>query len=429
MASGGPSQAVQLQAGLQTELRALPGLLKAMGMLAMTHEEVHQATEHLLAENPVLERADGHPCPGCGRHVASGSCSRCRGHSTTLRFDDGVEQGVDPFGTLQSAARLEVRADCRDALDLVLAHLTRRGILDAGPAEIAGLHGLEPGQVGEALRAIRAAGPPGIAAASVTELLDAQAAALAGQGQAPHWLPRLVREHLGDLAAGSTAAVARAMGLTEAQVLAGLALVRERLRPFAAADTEPEAAAVPPADVFLYRQPDGTLEVEVPASAWFGLTVVDLSAGLPASAEAKQWLAEHELAAQRHLYQIDRRASALLRITECAVAHQKAFLDHGAGHHQPLTRTAVAQEIGLHPSTVSRAVSGKRLRMPTGAVTDLSCLFGKATAARAALQDLLTTAAPGLSSDEHLREALAGNGFAVARRTVNKYRRSLQPGN
>ncbi|MGC0236638.1 hypothetical protein [Arthrobacter sp. SD76] len=88
MASGGPSQAVQLQAGLQTELRALPGLLKAMGMLAMTHEEVHQATEHLLAENPVLERADGHPCPGAagtsrpGPAPAAGDIAPHRGSTT-----------------------------------------------------------------------------------------------------------------------------------------------------------------------------------------------------------------------------------------------------------------------------------------------------------------------------------------------------------
>jgi RNA polymerase sigma-54 factor len=427
VASGGGVQNLQLQAGLRTELRALPGLLNAMGMLAMTHDEVSLATDHALAENPVLERIEGHPCPGCGRHVASGSCYRCRGQATASRFDGGVEPAMDPFGTVEADARMEARSDCRQAVGLVVAHLTPRGILDAGPDEIAGLHGVEPGQVREALRAIRAVGPAGIAAASVSELLAAQAEELVDKGQAPGWLPRLVREHLADLAAGSTAAVVLAMGLTEQQALAGLALIRERLRPFVAVEA-PQDTAVPTADVFLYRRADGSVEVEVPSSGWFGLSVADLSAGLPASSEARRWLAEHELAAQRLIYQIDRRANALLRIAECAVVHQKDFLDHGAGHHRPLTRTAVAQEIGLHPSTVSRAVGGKRLRLPSGAITDLSCLFGKGQAPRAALQELLTTAAPGTTSDEKLREALARNGFDIARRTVNKYRRSLQPG-
>ena len=423
MATEGPGPGLQLQAGLQPELRALPGLLRALGMLAMTHADVVLATERALADNPVLERAEGHPCPGCGRHVASGTCFRCRGTSGASPFHDGPEPAVNPFASLEADAAVEVRPDCRRALELVLAHLTSRGLLDCEPEQIALLHGLSPDQVHEALRAIRAVGPPGIACTSVVELLAIQAEGLVDAGEAPDWLPRLVRGHLADLAAGSTAAVVRAMGLSEEQVLAGLAMVRERLRPFVAVETSAAPAGVPTADVFLYRRPDGSVEVEVPASAWFGLQVVDLSAGLPAASGAKQWLTDHELAARRLLYQIDRRAGALLRITECAVTHQKDFLDHGAGHHRPLTRTAVALEIGLHPSTVSRAVSGKRLRLPSGRVTDLACLFGKGLAARAALQESI--AAGGAASDEQLRGELARNGFIVARRTVNKYRRSL----
>lgn len=423
MVSGGTGQGLQLQAGLQTELRALPGLLKALGMLAMTHEEVSAATDRALAENPVLERMDGHPCLGCGRHVASGSCRRCRGQAPAPQFHNGPEPAVNPFATLEADARAEVQSGCRRALELVLAHLTSRGLLDAEPDEIAEAHGLEPGQVGEALRALRAVGPPGIGASTVVDLLAAQASALVDAGQAPEWLPRLVTGHLGDLATGSTADVGRAMDLPEDQVLAGLALIRERLRPSVTLE-EAADAAVPTADVFLYRQPDGSLVVEVPGSAWFGLTVADLSAGLTAPSGAKQWLADHELAARRLIYQIDRRANALLRITECAVSRQKDFLDHGAGHHTPLTRTAVALEVGLHPSTVSRAVSGKRLRLPSGTVTDLSCLFGKGQAPRAALQGILS-AAGGPVSDEQLRAELARNGFSIARRTVNKYRHSL----
>ncbi|RDV09377.1 hypothetical protein DXK94_13385 [Arthrobacter sp. RT-1] len=426
MVSGASGQGLVLQVGLQAELRTLPGLLNAMGMLAMTHQEVALATERSLAENPVLERMDGHPCPGCGRHVSSGTCHRCRGKGTAPQFQDRAEPGTDPFQTLEADAGLEVRSDCRHALEYVMAHLTPRGILDADPEEIARLHGLRDQQVQEALRALRAAGPPGIASSSVAELLAVQAEVLVAAGEVPAWLPRLVSEHLGDLAEGSTAAVVRAMGITEREVLAGLALIKERLRPFAAVETTAADAAVPTADVFLYRRPDGSLEVEVPASAWFGLHVVDLSEGLRGSPEAKQWLAEHELSAQRLMYQIDRRANALLRITECAVIHQKDFLDHGTSGHRPLTRTAVAQEIGLHPSTVSRAVSGKRLRLPSGAVADLSCLFGKGQAPRATLEELIA-AAPGTMSDEKLRAELARHGFEIARRTVNKYRRSLRP--
>lgn len=425
MNSGMSGQSLGLQARLRTEVRALPGVLQTLGMLAMTHEEVTAATERCLAENPVLERTEGHPCPGCGRHVSAGFCPRCRGRGAMRELQDGIEAGTDPFRTIEAEAGLEVRSDCRRALSLVVAHLTQRGILDADPDEIARLHELPLDHVHEAIRAIRAAGPPGIASASVTALLSAQAEALVEARQAPEWLPRLVNEHLADLAAERITDVARAMGISEDLASDGLAIIQNRLRPFAAVERLQSDTPVPTADVFLYRMSDGALEVEVPTSAWFGLSIVDLAAGLRGSTEARQWLAEHEQAAQRLIYQVDRRADALLRITQCAAGQQKDFLDLGGGHHRPLTRTAVAQELGLHPSTVSRTVRGKKLRLPSGEVADLSCLFGKGVATRMALQGLLAGAQTGMS-DEVLRGQLSRQGFDIARRTVTKYRHSLR---
>ena len=126
----------------------------------MTHDEVSLATQRALGENSVLERMERHPCPGCGRHVISGSCYRCRGAATASRFDGGAGPAADPFGTVEADARMEGRSDCRQAVELVVAHLTPRGILDADPDQIADLHEVEPGQIREALRAIRAARPP-----------------------------------------------------------------------------------------------------------------------------------------------------------------------------------------------------------------------------------------------------------------------------
>ena len=280
MVAGRPRQDLELQARLRPELRAVPGVLQTLGMLTMTHQEVVAATERCLAENPVLERAEGHPCPGCGRHVSGGVCHRCRTRGVGREFHDGIEAGTDPFRTLEAEAGMEVRSDCRHALPLVLAHLTGRGLLDADAAEIARLHGLASAEVDEALRAIRAVGPPGIGASDVTTLLATQAETLVLARQAPGWLPRLVRDHLSDLAEGTPEDVAEAMGITVGEVGNGLAIIRERLRPFAVAETSPVDTPAPGADVFLYRQPDGSIQVEVPTSSWFGLRTVDLAAGL-----------------------------------------------------------------------------------------------------------------------------------------------------
>lgn len=430
MGTGRPGQNVELQVRLGTDLRALPGVLQTLGMLALTHGEVAEATERGLSENPVLERSNGHPCPGCGRHVSAGYCRRCRQGRTGRDAGGGTvtgsEPGIDPFRTLESEAGAEVRPDCRLALSLVAAHLTSRGLLDMKADEIAGFHGLTAFQVDEALRALRTVGPTGIGAESVTELLAVQAEALVRTHQAPLWLPGMIRSHLADLAEGDPKDVAEAMNVPVDEVLDGLAIIRTRLRPFAVAETDAADNPEPGADVFLYRRPDGSLDVEVPDSSWFGLRVVDLAAGLGDAPEARHWLAAHELAAHQLIRQVDGRANVLLRVTRCAATHQRGFLENGPGLHQALTRTEVATELGIHPSTVSRSVRGKRLRLPRGDIVDLACLFGKGVAARSALQELLADAG-GHTTDDELRRELSVRGFRIARRTVAKYRQSLFP--
>lgn len=417
-------QDLRPQPALHQEVRAVPGVLQTLGMLALTHQEVADATERALAENPVLERAEGHPCPGCGRHVPGGLCARCRARGAGRALREQTEAGTDPFRGLEAQAGLEVRAECRHIVPLLLGHLTERGLLDSDPQQIAALHGLGLAQVEEALRAVKAAGPAGIAERDVAALLAAQAEALAKDRQVPPWLPRLVREHLTPLGEGRLRQVAEDMGLTQREVEHGLALIRSRLRPFAIPDAEPDKPPAQPADVFLYRRADGTLEVEVPTSSWFGLRVADLAQGLEAAGEARHWLAAHELAARQLIRQVDSRADVLLRVARYAAEFQREFLDHGPAAHRPLTRTAVAGELGLHPSTVSRAVRAKRLRLPHGAVVDLACLFGKGVAARNALQELMSSDGAG-TSDAALREELSLQGIQIARRTVTKYRHAL----
>jgi RNA polymerase sigma-54 factor len=84
----------------------------------------------------------------------------------------------------------------------------------------------------------------------------------------------------------------------------------------------------------------------------------------------------------------------------------------------------VARELSLHESTVSRAVDGKRIRLPSGAVLPFAVLFGTNTAVKARLADLM--ARDPRPSDARLAAALAAEGHAISRRTVAKYRSELR---
>jgi len=403
----------------QAEVRALPGLLHSLRLLPLGYEALAGAVERSLADNPMLQRAPGSACPGCGRHRSSSGCPRC---SAVMR-STGHEPAVRPFETLEAAAGCEIRSDCRDVLPVVIAHLTGRGLLDADPAEIATSHGFPREAVDEAVRAIKTVGPAGVAERSVVDLLLSQARLLVAAGEVAPWFVDLVRDHLKAVATGDTASVAAALDVPEDAVTAAFALVRARLRPVAVVEVHPrrtEPWGTP--DVFVYRTSSGVLEIEVADSQWFGLGLAHVPPEVRADAAAAAWLAGHERAARDLLHQLDTRAGVLRRVATYVVHRQAGFFELGAVGHAPLTRTEVAAELGVHPSTVSRCVAGKALRCPNGEIVALADLFGGAVAIKARIADLTAT---DRMSDAQLCRALEASGHAVARRTVAKYRAEL----
>ncbi|MFG1817672.1 hypothetical protein ACGFIF_28210 [Kribbella sp. NPDC049174] len=414
--SGGPVVGLELRT--RAELRTVPGLLQSLRLLPLGYDALIGTVERALTDNPMLERSPGSTCPGCGRHRTASRCPRCSGG---LRYA-GRDPALMPFDTLESAAACEIRSDCRVALPVVIAHLTRRGLLDAEPGEIAASHGLAPDVVAEAVRAIKAAGPVGVAETSVADLLLAQARGLVTAGKAAPWFVDLVRDHLAAVATGDTTTVARAFGISPQAVEEAFRLVRARLRPVAVVEVpeRPEPAGIP--DVFVYRTRSGVFEVEVPDSDWFGLGVADVQPAVRADAVASAWLAGHERAARELLRQLDTRASVLRRVATYMVDRQAGYFERGAAAHVPLSRTDVAVELGLHASTVSRCVAGKTMRRPDGEIVPLADLLGGAVAIKARIAEL---AATGRVSDARLCRALADGGHIVARRTVAKYRAEL----
>src|SRR5690606_29679683 len=134
---------------------------------------------------------------------------------------------------------------------------------------------------------------------------------------------------------------------------------------------------------------------------------------------------------------LDRRATTLLAVASAIVARQDAFLRHGVTQLRPMVLREVAADAGLHESTVSRVVDGKARATPRGLVA-MEALFTQglagggnapATSAEAvrhrirALIDVEEQGAP--LSDDRIAAILEGEGVAIARRTVAKYREGM----
>jgi RNA polymerase sigma-54 factor len=133
---------------------------------------------------------------------------------------------------------------------------------------------------------------------------------------------------------------------------------------------------------------------------------------------------------------LETRADTLLRVARAIVRQQSGFLEHGEQAMRPLTLREVAEELGLHESTISRATTRKYLRTPRGTF-EFKYFFGSgittdagggasATAIQAMLRRLLDAEDPRAPlSDAKLAEILKADGIPVARRTVAKYREAM----
>jgi RNA polymerase sigma-54 factor len=154
---------------------------------------------------------------------------------------------------------------------------------------------------------------------------------------------------------------------------------------------------------------------------------------LPQNAE----LAAHLQEARWTVRNVEQRFATILSVTQAIVKRQKHFLDYGALAMKPLGLREIADEVGLHESTVSRVTNNKFMATPLG-VFELKYFFSRAmatanggacsaTAIRGLIKDMIEAEQPTSPlSDAEIARQLAQQGLVVARRTVTKYRQILR---
>jgi len=148
-------------------------------------------------------------------------------------------------------------------------------------------------------------------------------------------------------------------------------------------------------------------------------------------------LGAHLNEARWTLRNVEQRFSTILDVAQAIVRRQKNFLDYGAMAMRPLGLREIAEEVGVHESTVSRVTNNKYMSTPVG-VFELKYFFSRAmvtasgsacsgTAIRGLIKDIIEAeSADEPLSDAEITRQLAQQGLVVARRTVTKYRQMLK---
>lgn len=312
--------------------------------------------------------------------------------------------------------------------------LNGNGYLQIDLTTAARLLAADPLRVEQGLQLLQGLEPAGVGARDLAECLLLQ---LRREERLTPAMETLIRHHLEDVAHGRLQRIATALRLSTAEVQ-GLV---DRLRtlnpkPGAAFSSLEEVRYIVP-EVVVERVA-GKYVVLVNDTAVPRLGVNQRYQALLRNPELKdsdvrKFLESKLNAAAWLIRSVEQRRSTLYRIACSLVEQQQEFLDHGIKQLKPLTLRQVAEEVGVHESTVSRTIANKYIQTPQG-VFELKTFFSSgvedeqgtgysASGIKRMLKDLVAgedSHAP--LSDQKLTELLQAQGVPVSRRTIAKYR-------
>jgi RNA polymerase sigma-54 factor len=291
-------------------------------------------------------------------------------------------------------------------------------------------------EVEAVLKQIQHFDPPGLAARSLSECLLLQLAAL--KPPPPHLAAarRLVADHLEVLAVRDHSSLMRRLKIDRGELREVIALIQSlNPRPTSHLSTAPVEYVVP--DVYV-RRVRGRWEVELNTELVPALRVNRRYANLLRGARGEDSLSlkTHLQEARWFIKSLQSRSETLLKVATAIVDRQRAFLDQGEEHMRPLVLLDIANDLGMHESTVSRVTTRKYLHTPRG-VFELKYFFSShvgteddgqasSTAIRAFIKKLIDAENTGTPlSDSSIAAMLSLQGFRVARRTVAKYREGM----
>ncbi len=438
----------------------------ANAILQQSSLELTQSIEAELLENPALDAVDQDPiCTGqCLDPASCPVCSRRRTHTADDELRSEMYQGdgdplirsfwegdsdfdvvanIEAEVTLQDHLRSLLRAAVPDddylIGEYIVNNLDDNGWLDTDPEEIAADLGADVEDVMRVLAVVQSLDPPGVGARDLRECMQIQLRFLREEGVGNVLAERMLQTHFKDVVQRRYAKLARAMGVTVEKARETLEYMREHLNPYPASQFRPpwasrprnNKAAVRP-DVVIRRTEIG-YEVEVVGAEPFVLgvnptyreayhTIQTGNGHMPE--DDRKHVVEYVERAELFIKNLNQRRRTLKQITKCIIDLQQGFLETGSrAYLLPLTRTRVADVLGMHESTVSRATAKKYVQLPNQEVVPFDVFFNASLSVKSAIEEIIASEDPARPvSDQQIVEILAERGIVVARRTVVKYR-------
>jgi RNA polymerase sigma-54 factor len=465
------------QLRLSQQLVMTPQLQQAIRLLQMSRMELVETVHQELLENPVLEdtreinggvpEANGEAREGpvmtvqerptdmearsadkkaseidWERYIENHTMQApmpggsARGYEELPSYETSLSKGEDLVDHLEWQVRMsDMVEEERRFAALVIGNLDEKGYLTIeglAPAEVvpklAEEAELNPEDAEEILKMIQQFDPVGVASRDLKECLRIQAEH-AGMDAL---VLRIIEEHLPDLERRNYQAIAKKLNVEVDEVYDVTQVI---------AELEPR-----PARNFVTAQPhyiEPDVWVHKVGERYFvvanddGMPRLKISgfyrSAMQGKPEAKEYIQNKLRSAQWLIRSIDQRRKTIERVTECIVDKQRDFFERGIEHLKPMILRDIAEEVGMHESTISRVTSNKYVATPRG-LFELKFFFNSAIkrsaeddiaseSVKQAIKKLIDsedTRRP--HSDQKIVELLAQQKIVIARRTVAKYR-------
>jgi len=432
-------------------------LAQTMSLLNLSNTELHEKVISELAENPALELIEERVCPLCNRKLGSSVvcpvCSRkvpdegpivfmsprdsyhprtgSRYEQEDLDLEPTAPENLTAHVLQQLASDLE--ADDRQLAYYILSSLDDDGFLADPPALIARATRKTLSSVNEVIRLISRVDPVGLAASGPRDALLIQLE-LMPPCETRTIAESIIKDYFKELGRKEYEKIAADMAVGSAQIRRVVTFIQDNLNPYPARAFWGSGRHQQTADPNVFHNPDvvirknqndpeGPLTVEIfaPISGWLRVNPLFRKAVTSSDEQASEAWNKHLEKATLFVKCIQQRSNTMQQLMSTLVRMQERFILKGDRHLIPITRAQIADEIGVHESTISRAVANKSVALPDGRMVPLSLFFDRSLAIRDRIKEIVRNESKPLT-DEEISEELHNDGIKVARRTVAKYR-------
>ncbi|WP_308639468.1 RNA polymerase factor sigma-54 [Paenibacillus silvisoli] len=404
-----------------------PQLQQAIKILQLPTQELLELLREELEQNPFLDAEE----------TVFERSNRLHAARQSEPFDFVVLKEQSLESHLKEQARLDsgLSESFRSVVYFVIGNLDPNGYLDVGSGQLAEVLGIEKSIVEQALRYVQSLEPAGVGAKNLAECLQLQ---LDRIGAGSPLLTALTTSHLEEIADHQIPKLAKMLHADQEEIVAAVQLIKSlHPRPGAAYGSDHADIVIP--DVLVRMAGDQfVVSVREPSAPRLTLNAhyEGMTKQFGRADESGRFLAAKRSEAAFLIKCLDQRRLTLLRVTRAIVEEQEAFFRGGLSYLKPMVLRHIADKIGLHESTVSRATAGKYAQTPWGTFA-LSYFFpsgfvgsgndsSSAESVKVRIRELIKQE-PGDApySDQQLAGLLEEAGVPISRRTVAKYREEL----